>query len=171
MKRSRTARLMLMSLVPLALTACEEKVQEAQVYSSVDECVSVGMMDRATCQSAYADAQAAAVDNSPRYANRADCVADFGEQQCSTRPHAHGYFFPLMTGFLLANSLNNRGALAPQPLYRPRTGNWTTAGGYNVGRSTGLVRVDPAAAQPQRAVTQSRAGFGSTAAARSGAGS
>lgn len=171
MKRSRTARLMLMSLAPLALTSCEETVQEAHVYSSVDECVSAGMMDRAACQAAYADAQAAAVDNSPRYANRADCVADFGEQQCSTQAHAHGYFFPLMTGFLLARAMDNRGALAPQPLYRPRTGNWTTAGGYNVGRSTGLVRVDPAATQPQRAVTQSRAGFGSTAAARTGAGS
>lgn len=171
MKRSRTARLVLMSLSPLALAACGGQTQEAIVYGSVEDCVTDAAMDRAACEAAYADARATAADNSPRYANRADCVADFGEQQCSAQPHSQGYFFPLMTGFLLARALDNRGGLAPQPLYRPRNGNWTTAGGYNVGRSTGLVRVDPAATQPQRAVTQSRAGFGAAAASRGGAGS
>ena len=43
MKRSRTARLVLMGLSPLALTACEGG-QEALVYQSVDECAAGGVV-------------------------------------------------------------------------------------------------------------------------------
>lgn len=169
MKRSRTARLVLMGLAPIGFTACGSQ-QEAFVFESLEQCLASEQMTATQCQSAQDEAQRQAADNSPRYANRADCVADFGEAQCSTQPHSSGYFFPLMTGFLLARALDNR-PLAPQPLYRPRDGELRTAGGYNVGRQTGLVRVDPAAAQPQRAVTQSRAGFGARAAARGAVGS
>jgi uncharacterized protein YgiB involved in biofilm formation len=167
MKRSRTARLVLMGLAPVALVSCGETAQEAFVFESVEQCLASEQMTATECQAAQATAQKEAVDNSPRYANRADCVADFGEQQCATQPHSSGFFMPLMTGFLLARALDNR-SLAPQsqPLYRPRGGEWTTAGGYNVGRQTGAVRVPPAATQPQRAVTQSRAGFGTRAATR-----
>lgn len=170
MKRSRTARLVLMGLSPLALAACQGQ-QEALLYQSVDECITDGMMDAAQCQRAYDGARREAETNSPRYANHADCVADFGEAQCPRTPHSQGFFMPLMTGFLLGRALDGRSSLAPQPLYRPRNGEWTTAGGYNVGRQTGRVRVDPAAAQPQRAVTQTRAGFGARAAARGSWGS
>ena len=77
-----------------------------------------------------------------------------------------------MSGFLVARALDankNYGAGyygGAQPLYRPRTGEWSTAGGYSVGRQTGAVVVDKEATKPQRAITQSRAGFGSRAAAR-----
>jgi uncharacterized protein YgiB involved in biofilm formation len=168
MKRSRSARLVLMGLSPLVLAGCQQK-QEAVLYQSVDECVAGGELDAAQCQAAYDGARREAESNSPRYLSRADCVADFGEAQCGTAPHSQGFFMPLMTGFLLARALDGR-TLAPQPLYRPRNGEWTTAGGYNVGRQTGRVSVDPAAAQPQRASTQTRAGFGARAAARGGAG-
>ena len=166
MKRSRTARLVLMGLSPLALTACDTR-QEALIYQSVDECAAGGQMDAAQCPAAFDTARREAEVNSPRYANRADCVADFSEAECAATRYTQGYFMPMMTGILLGRALaGGSSPLAPQPLYRPRTGNWVTAGGYDVGRQTGLVRVDPAAAQPQRATTQTRAGFGARAAAR-----
>lgn len=165
MKRSRTARLVLMGLSPLALTACEGG-QEALVYQSVEQCAAGGVVSSAECETAFAQSKAEAEVNSPRYTSRADCIADFGVEQCGPAPHSNGFFMPFMTGFLIARALDGRGGYYPQPLYRPRSGEWTTNGGYTVGRNTGKVMVDPAAAKPQRAITQSRAGFGSRAAAR-----
>lgn len=167
MKRSRTARLVLMGLAPVALSACSPS-QEALVYQTVDECTAAGVLSPSECRDAQATAQATAQADPPKYTNRADCVADFGEQQCAATPHSSGFFMPLMTGFLIARALDGRNT-PPQPLYRPRSGEFVTGGGYTVGRQTGAVKVDPAATQPQRAVTQSRAGFGSTAASRGAA--
>lgn len=164
MKRSRTARLVLMGLSPLALTACEGG-QEALIYQTVGECTAGGVLSESECQAAFDKSQAQAQVDSPKYRNRPDCIADFGEAQCGTTPHSQGYFMPFMTGFLIARAFDG-GGYSGQPLYRPRTGEWTTNGGYTVGRNTGKVIVDPAATKPQRAITQSRAGFGSRAAAR-----
>lgn len=165
MKRSRNARLVLMGFSPLALTACEGG-QEALIYPSVAECAAGGVVSQAECQSAFEQSQVEAETNSPRYLSRADCIADFGEAQCGPAPHSQGFFMPFMTGFLIARALDGSGGYRSQPLYRPRSGEWTTNGGYTVGRNTGKVIVDPAAAKPQRAITQSRSGFGSRAAAR-----
>lgn len=162
-KRSRTARLVLMGVAPLALAACDQG-QEALVYPSVDACIAGNVVSADDCRASYDAAQTANASSAPRYANRADCVADFGAEQCGTASSG-GFFSPLMTGFLLARALDG-GRYASQPLYRPRSGDWNTGGGYNVGRQTGAVVVDKAATKPQRAITQSRAGFGSRAAAR-----
>lgn len=164
MKRSRHARLVLMGLAPLALSACSPQ-EEAFVFQSVGECASEGSLTVTECQAAFDQAQAQAADNSPRYTNRADCVADFGEEQCRGST-SHSYFMPLMTGFLLGRALG--GGFAPQPLYRPSGGGgYVTNGGYAVGNRTGRVAVPPAALKPQVAQTQSRSGFGARAAARS----
>lgn len=162
-KRSRSARLLLMGVAPLALTACVEQ-QDALVYPSVEACIADNVVNAAECRQGHDAAQATTGGSAPRYANRADCVADFGPEQCAAAPSG-GFFSPLMTGFLIARALDGGRPLA-QPLYRPRTGDWTTGGGYSVGRQTGAVVVDQAATKPQRAITQSRAGFGSRAAAR-----
>ncbi len=164
MKRSRTAKLVLMGVAPLALSACAEQ-QEALIYPTVEACVAGGLVSEAECRSAYDTAKVASDESAPRYLSRADCIADFGADQCQSAPHSQGYFLPLMTGFMIARALDG-GRYYPQPLYRPRTGEWTTGGGYTIGRDSGRVVVDKDATKPQRAITQSRAGFGSRAAAR-----
>lgn len=162
-KRSRRARLLLMGVAPLALTACEQQ-QEAMLYTDVDSCIAARVQTAAECESAYREAVATSETTAPKYTRREDCVADFGEAQC--RPSSSGGFFmPFMTGYLVGNLLQG-GRVTPQPAYRPRNGEWSTAGGYTIGRQPGRVVVDPAATKPQRAITQSRAGFGSRAAAR-----
>ena len=162
MKRSRSARLLLMGVTPLALTACGEPPQEAMLYPDVAACISAGVQTREQCESAEQAALAEAERNAPRYQNRADCIADFGADQC--RSTSNGFFMPFMTGFLIARALD--GSTRLQPLYRPRGGEYSTSGGYSVGRQPGRVIVDDAATKPQRAITQSRSGFGSRAAAR-----
>ena len=163
-KRSGTARLVLMGVAPFALTACEQG-QDALVYPNVEACIAGNVVTAAECRESYDAARSADASSAPRYANRADCVADFGPEQCGSAPHSSGFFMPFMSGFLVARALDG-GRHSSQPLYRPRTGDWNTGGGYNVGRQTGPVVVDQAATKPQRAITQSRAGFGSRAAAR-----
>jgi uncharacterized protein YgiB involved in biofilm formation len=162
MLRSRSARLLLMGATPLALSACGEPQQEAMLYPNVAACISAGEQTRQQCESAHATALAESERNAPRYQNHADCVADFGADQC--RSTSGGFFMPFMSGFLIARALDGSSRL--QPLYRPRSGEYATSGGYTVGRQPGRVIVDDAATKPQRAITQSRSGFGSRAAAR-----
>lgn len=162
-KRSRTARLVLMGLSPLVLSACEER-QEALIYPTIEACIAGGVVSESDCRQGHDAAKFASNGSAPQYVNRADCESDFGAEQCRAAPQT-GFFFPFMSGFLIARALDG-GRYSSQPLYRPRTGDWTTGGGYNVGRQTGRVIVDKSATKPQRAITQSRAGFGSRAAAR-----
>jgi uncharacterized protein YgiB involved in biofilm formation len=162
MKRSRSARLLLMGVAPMALTACGEPPQEAMIYPDAAACISAGVQTREQCEGAQAAALAESERNAPRYRYREDCVADFGADQC--RSTSGGFFMPFMSGFLIARALDGSSRL--QPLYRPRSGEYATSGGYTVGRQPGRVIVDDAATKPQRAITQSRSGFGSRAAAR-----
>ena len=165
MKRTRTTRLLLMGLAPLALTACES-AQEAQLYASAEECKSAGRLGAQECEVAYADAREAHERVAPRYLRREDCIADFGEEQCSQARDGSSAFIPFMGGMLLGQALGH-GGYGPQPVYKPRQGQWQLPGGGGLGKTTGDIRVKPSVVVPQtRAITVSRAGFGSRAAAR-----
>ena len=165
MKRTRTTRLLLMGLAPLALTACES-AQDAQLYASAEECKAAGRLGAQECEAAYADAQAAHERVAPHYLDRADCVADFGEEQCAPARDGTGAFIPFLGGMLLGQALSG-GGYGPQPIYRPRHGQWQLPDGGGLGTKTGDIKVKPSVVKPQtRAITVSRAGFGSRAAAR-----
>jgi uncharacterized protein YgiB involved in biofilm formation len=167
-KRSRQARLVLMGLAPLAVGGCMQETQEAVLYPDAEACIAAGTLPADQCRAAYQSALAASQSNAPQYTQRADCVADFSEAQCR-QERSGGYFLPLMSGFLLGRAMSpGAGSAYAQPMYRPRNGEWVTPAGFSVGRQTGALRVDPAMTQPQRATTQTRAGFGTRAAARSG---
>ena len=58
MKRSTTAKLVLMGLAPLFLAACDDPAPEAssQTFTTVDSCVASGV-PKATCQTAHDEAQ------------------------------------------------------------------------------------------------------------------
>ncbi len=170
MKRSRTARLLLMGVAPLALTACESDI-DATVFQSAQECASSGQLTQTQCQAAFAEATTEHERVAPRYQSYADCVADFGPERCGPARDGSSAFIPFMGGMLLGNMLSG-GRNVPQPLYLPRGGEYQTAGGTSVGTRTGAVRVPESAAKPQaRAITMSRSGFGSRAAARGSWGS
>lgn len=70
-----------------------------------------------------------------------------------------------MIGFLMQTDLGERGKIAPQPIYRLRTGEYLTAGGAHIDRLAGPVRVRPSQVGAPKPSTQtlSRGGFGRSA--------
>jgi len=176
MKRSKLLKLALLGSAPLLLTGCEED-HPAFVYESVAACISAKQLPEQACRDDFTRAQANHLAAAPRYTSPQDCETDFGVGRCTTNQESGGSFFvPLMTGYMIAsvlrssgpdwyNSQNNR---APQPLYQTRgSGAWRTSGNIVIGSNTGMAKVPAAASRPAaRAVTMSRAGFGSTASAR-----
>ena len=175
MKRSRTAALILMSAAPLLLTSCSSETSSEGLYTSIDACTAQ-TDDRPACARAFNQAKQEAEVASPRYATREECVATHGADQCQQKQDSsgHSFFMPFMTGFLMAQMM--RGGqpvgLAGSPAFRDRAGNWQRpaanpgGGVYRTGVA-GSTAMLPVNAQPDRAPTVSRGGFGSSGNGRS----
>ena len=179
MKRSRQLALLAVAQTPWALVGCGG-VQDAQpqaltkqgFYTSVEACERDGNSAE-LCRRASQAADTASANDAPRYKSKADCIAEYGELCTEKREAGGGFWMPLMTGFMLSQMLSPGRApayLDANPIYRSRTGQYTEAyrdrrDGDAVGSGTRMRPVDIA---PNRAVTMSRSGFGSAAAARSG---
>lgn len=184
MKRSKTTALLLMSTVPLLLTACssEPEVQVSEgLYTSVEAC-SEATGDPSACRTAFADAQKASADSAPQYASREECAKEYDADKCVEQRTTAGTSFigPMMMGFFMGQMLNggSRG-LAPQapqsaPAYQDKSKGWAKAppagtGGLNTASriGTGKAALQPTGMTPNSAPTVSRGGFGSTARSRS----
>ena len=175
MKRSRTAVLLLMSTAPLLLTACDHNQSRDGLYTSVDACVAQ-TNDRSTCSEAFAKAQKDAGTSAPRFANREQCEANYGKEQCAERNDGnnHSFFGPMMTGFFLSQMMRNGTAgsgFNSAPAFRDSNGGWQrpadsgASGGVYRGTTAGTGMM-PVNATPNRAVTSSRSGFGRSSASR-----
>jgi uncharacterized protein YgiB involved in biofilm formation len=172
MKRSRTAALLLMGASPLLLTACTEETTREGLYTSIDECAGqVG--DLAACEEAFDKARQEAEVSAPRYASFDECVAEYGTNRCTARRDAngHGYFIPLMTGYLMAQMFrgDQRAGLSGSPAFRDGNGHWKRpAPGAGGVYSNGVARpMQAISAEPNRAPTVRRGGFGSSGSHRS----
>ena len=185
MKRSKTTALLLMSTVPLLLTACssEPEVQVSEgLYTSVEAC-SEATGDPSSCRAAFAAAQAQSADSAPQYASKEECAKDYEADQCVEQRTTAGTSFigPMMMGFFMGQMLNGAGrgqvAQAPQsaPAYKDNKQGWAkpaapaSTGGLNTASriGTGKAGLAPTGLQPNAAPTVSRGGFGSTARSRS----
>jgi len=179
MKRSTTASLLLMSVVPMLLTACDDPSSTApqitsQSYPTVAACTTAGN-PQAECQKAFAQAQANATAGAPHYKTRDDCIKEFGPDMCQPHSDAGGSFFmPMMTGFMLSRMLDGGSSnYSSAPLYRQRNGQdygprGAYAGsGFSSG-SSGWTTGHSSDGAGSRAITASRGGFGSASAARGG---
>ncbi|KGM51646.1 hypothetical protein N792_08140 [Lysobacter concretionis Ko07 = DSM 16239] len=185
MKRSRKTALVLMGTAPLLLVACstQPEVQTREgLFTSVEACAEK-TANPIMCREAFEQAQAQVAEASPKYASREDCEAEFGAGQCATQKTSTGHSFigPLMTGFFLSQMLNGRGAALPnqmgnqtaagatraEPAFRSNQQGWLKPGPSSTGvpGSSGLAKVS---AQPDRAMTVRRGGFGATSARRTG---
>ena len=161
-----------MSAAPLMLTACTDETLREGLYTSVDDCAAqVG--DLSACQDAMAKAKVEAEETAPRYASIEECVAEHGTDACTARRDSsgHGYFMPLMTGYILAQLFrgNQAAGVRGSPAFRDRSGNWQrpAAGAGGVYRNGGARSMVPISAQPNRAPTVTRGGFGSSGSQRS----
>lgn len=184
-KRSRQLRLVLMAAaVPAALTGCEDE-PSGKILTAREECAVQTEISVAECQAAYEKALADHAKLAPRFESERECNDQFGACQPVPPQYANGNqnsFMPPMAGFLIGYAVSQAmnsggggyyyGVRGVSPLYRDyRGGGYLRPGGEYVGKSSGMVRGKYGdTALPTRAMTVSRAGFGSSAAARGGFG-
>lgn len=183
MKRSKKAALVLMAPAATMLIAGCSSKDPALVYGSLQECISSGINSEEQCRLDYGKAEQLHPAVAPKYVNRAECEADFGEGKCEPAPSENGtqtssgFFMPMMMGFLAGQMLNGaRGAgmqnngLAPdnkhvpQPLYKSRNeSDFRTAGNRSVGPSSfyhGAKNLSPSNLTPTAGKVVRRGGFG-----------
>jgi len=85
MRKSRSIRLVLLgSLSLVALAACDDNdpLKGADIIRDQKECTS--RADPDACRMALADARQAHVQTAPKFANRQECEAQFGANNCGT---------------------------------------------------------------------------------------
>lgn len=177
MKRSSNLRLTLMAVVvPAALVGCEPPPPTGVVLNSIDDC-SGQQVEVAACEAAYNEARAKHAAVAPRFQDPVQCSQEFGSCEVVEEAGRTAYI-PPMGGFLLGYALGGgfsggyRGVAGGAPLYRDTGGGYRNAYGDTISRQRGVVTGPRGSvATPARAVTVSRAGFGSRAAARGAFGS
>ena len=185
MKRSKATALVLMSAVPLLLTACqkEETVQVQEgLYTSVEAC-SEATGNPSSCREAFATAQKQSADAAPKYASKEECAKEYPAEQCVPQHTSAGTSFigPMMMGFFMSQMLNGgrAGAVAAppaaQPAFKDNANGWAKpagSGGLNTasGIGAGKAGLAPVSSEPNRAVTASRGGFGGRSSGRGSVG-
>jgi uncharacterized protein YgiB involved in biofilm formation len=112
MKRSRSVKLVLMSAVPVMLTACGDDAREPVIYQSVDSCVQAGEMSAAECNQRFNEAWSEHQQTAPRFTSREECARQYSAEQCQETRAANGgsFFMPALMGFMVGRALNNFGA-------------------------------------------------------------
>ncbi|CAM3611041.1 hypothetical protein BS639_22875 [Rouxiella silvae] len=166
------------------LSACEKSDDNVSLYQNADDCSKANPSTSAQCAKAFNDAKAEAAKTAPKYANRADCVAEFGESQCTQAPAQAGMsaesqqgggsmWMPLMAGFMMGRMMSG-GGYAQQPLFTSKTagspanGKFVDATGKSYGPATTgrSMNVPPSAMAPKPATTSTvtRGGFGESVA-------
>ena len=170
MKRSKSIGLITMGISVIALTACDEPKVEALVFDDLQQCLADKDLTREQCESNYNAAREQHAAVAPKYASRAECEAEFGAEKCEQAPQrtesGGSIFMPLMMGYMMG-SMMNRGAVAPQPLYRSAgdAKTYRTADNQKIGTTTGRTQIGQSAARApaMKTSTVSRGGFGASA--------
>ncbi|AIA69345.1 DUF1190 family protein [Pectobacterium atrosepticum] len=189
-KEWRTHRLAPVALAVSAvffLAGCEQTDETVSLYQNADDCSSANPSMSAQCTTAYNNALKEAEKTAPKYATKEDCVAEFGEAQCTQTPapaqagmaaepqQSGGMsWMPLMAGYMMGRMMGGGAGFAQQPLFSPKTpaspanGQFVDAAGKNYGNAaTGrTVTVPKTALAPKPATTSTitRGGFGETVA-------
>ncbi|KAA8999275.1 DUF1190 family protein [Affinibrenneria salicis] len=174
-------------LAPLALAVgtvfmlagCEKNDETVSLYQNADDCSRANPSMSEQCAVAYNNALKEAEKTAPKYASKEDCVAEFGEGQCTQAPaqagmaansqHSGGFWMPLMAGYMMGRMMNG-GGFAPQPLFTstssasPANGKFVDASGRSYGNTTSVrtlsVSKTALAPKPATTTTITRGGFG-----------
>ncbi|NIG97954.1 MAG: DUF1190 family protein [Serratia symbiotica] len=166
------------------LTGCEKSDETVAMYQNTDDCSRSNPSMREQCTTTYHKALKEAEKTAPKYATRGDCVAEFGDAQCTQAPVQAGMatgsessgsvWMPLMAGYMMGRMMGGTG-FAQQPLFTsqnaasPANGKFVDATGKSYGAATagGRTTTVPKTAMARKpAVTHTitRGGFGETAA-------
>ncbi|MFI8417184.1 DUF1190 family protein [Serratia sp. NPDC078593] len=168
----------------LMLAGCEKTDETVSLYQNADDCSRANPSMSEQCTTAYNNALKEAEKTAPKYATREDCVAEFGEAQCTQAPAQAGmaaesqssgsFWMPLMAGYMMGRMMGGSG-FAQQPLFTsknpasPANGKFVDATGKNYGAATAggrTMTVPKTAMAPKPAVTNTitRGGFGESVA-------
>jgi uncharacterized protein YgiB involved in biofilm formation len=165
------------------LAGCEKSDQNVSLYQNTDDCTRANPSMSEQCTTAFNNAQKEAVKTAPKYASREDCIAEFGEGQCTQAPaqaavgaqpqQSGSFWMPLMAGYMMGRMMGG-GGYSQQPLFSsrapnsPANGKFVDASGRNYGPATGgrSMNVPPSAMAPKTPTTSTitRGGFGETVA-------
>lgn len=193
-KSWRTYRLAPVALAISAvfmLSGCEQNSDETvSLFQNANECSQANPTMAEQCNASYDKALLEAERTAPKYASRADCVAEFGESQCvestsapvntnasASEPRQSSLWMPLMAGYMFGRMTN--GGYANSPLFTsksaasPANGRFVDASGRSFGAATTgrSMNVDKGALAPKPTTTTTvtRGGFGQAVAKQSAA--
>lgn len=141
-KRSNAARIGLLGISALALGACDDQDTAVTFFDDVESCTAsaerLGLTTE-DCERGFAEAMSEHVSHAPRYEDLALCEEMHGADACARGEETDagtgggGFFMPLIAGYLIGNSLANRGSMAARPLYPTPTGSMAFSNGANAG--------------------------------------
>lgn len=178
-KAFRMAPLAIAVSAVFMLSGCEQADETVSLFQNADECKQTNPALGDQCTIAYNQAQEEAIKTAPKYATKEDCVAEFGESQCtpvqpaqagmSAEPQQSGsMWMPLMAGYMMGRMMS--GGYGQSPLFTskaagsPANGRFVDSTGRNYGASTTgrTMKVDKGALAPKPATTTTvtRGGFG-----------
>lgn len=167
------------------LSACEKTDENVSLYQNADDCSKANPSNSAQCTAAYDAAKKEAEKTAPKYASREECVAEFGEGQCTQAPAQAGmaaqpqqsgsFWMPLMAGYMMGRMMGGGAGFAQQPLFTsknpasPAGGKFVDATGKSYGPATAggrTMNVPKTAMAPKPATTTTvmRGGFGESVA-------
>lgn len=183
-KSFRTYRLAPVALAISAvfmLSGCEQADESVSLFQNADECKQSNPSMGDQCTIAYNQALEEAVKTAPKYATKEDCVAEFGEAQCTEAPAQAGMaaqpqqssmWMPLMAGYMMGRMMG--GGYGQSPLFTskaagsPANGKFVDSTGRSYGNATTdrTMKVDKSALAPKPATTTTvtRGGFGDSVA-------
>ncbi|KLD74887.1 DUF1190 domain-containing protein [Xanthomonas hyacinthi] len=177
MKRSTNLKLSLMAAtLSVPLIGCDSGPPTGEVLASPDQCSVQKEVSVEECKAAYQKAQLEHRKVAPRFQDQSQCNQQFGNCTPFNDERGQVSWIPPMAGFLIGYALGNAGGgyggrtlMGAAPLYRDyRDGGYYKSNGDLAGRDTGTVKGNAGLPPPpSRAITVSRSGFGSSAAARS----
>lgn len=177
------------------LAGCEKTDETVSLYQNADDCSNANPSMSAQCKESYQNALKEAEKTAPKYASREDCIAEFGEGQCTQAPAQAGmapgtngeaqaqpqqsgsFWMPLMAGYMMGRMMGG-GAYNQQPLFSsksaasPANGKFVDATGKSYGSATAggrTMNVPKTAMAPKPATTSTvtRGGFGESVAKQS----
>lgn len=169
------------------LSACEKTDETVSLYQNADDCSKANPSNSAQCTAAYDAAKKEAEKTAPKYASREECVAEFGEGQCTQTPAQAGmaaqpqqsgsFWMPLMAGYMMGRMMGGGAGFQQQPLFTsknpnsPAYGKYTDASGKGYGAAqpgrTATVPKTAMAPKPATTNTVTRGGFGDSVAKQS----
>ena len=176
MRKGWAIRPLALAVAGAALTACGGS-EKATVYTNAKQCAASNPGLEEQCRASFEKAIVEAEETSPKYANEAACVAEFGLDRCAPVRGTNGqsWFMPMMAGYMFASATGRDNYYYHTPVITsyqrgsPMYGKWTTMDGRTYGSTRSRnVLASKSTFKPKPAVTKtmSRGGFGSTVTAK-----